>query len=146
MNETQLIESKELRDKVVERIDVLEKVKQLILLPNTEYATTKMVAEYYTVGEEAIKAIVFNNDEELTCDGMLRLTGNKTKEVLVSCGLQLTNFRGYFECNGQKFANRQNLLFTRRAILRVGMLLRDSEVAKEIRTYLLNVESDTQQQ
>lgn len=30
--------------------------------------------------------------------------------------------------------------FSRRAILRVGMLLRDSEVAKEVRTQLLNIE------
>jgi hypothetical protein len=31
-------------------------------------------------------------------------------------------------------------LFTRRAILRTGMLLRDSEIAKEVRTQLLNIE------
>lgn len=42
-------------------------------------------------------------------------------------------------------SNKGILLFTRRAILRVGMLLRDSEVAKEVRTYLLNVEHDTQE-
>ena len=35
-----------------------------------------------------------------------------------------------------------NLLFNRRSILRVGMLLRDSDVAKSVRTYLLNVERD----
>jgi len=35
------------------------------------------------------------------------------------------------------------LLFPRRAILRVGMLLRDSEVAKQVRTYLLDAEHVT---
>lgn len=34
-------------------------------------------------------------------------------------------------------------LFPKRAILRVGMLLRDSEVAKEVRTQLLNIEEHT---
>ena len=32
------------------------------------------------------------------------------------------------------------LLFTTRAILRIGMLLRDSKIAKEVRTQLLNIE------
>ena len=31
------------------------------------------------------------------------------------------------------------ILFPKRAILRMGMLLRDSEVAKEVRTQLLNI-------
>ena len=34
-------------------------------------------------------------------------------------------------------------VFPRRAILRIGMLLRDSEIAKEIRTALLNIEEKT---
>ncbi|MCC2363915.1 Bro-N domain-containing protein [Bacillus cereus] len=34
-------------------------------------------------------------------------------------------------------------LFPKRAILRVGMLLRDSEVAKEVRTQLLNIKENT---
>ncbi|PDY07989.1 hypothetical protein COM83_33620, partial [Bacillus cereus] len=34
-------------------------------------------------------------------------------------------------------------LFPKRAILRVGMLLRDSEVAKEVRNQLLNIEEHT---
>ncbi|MGE1009234.1 hypothetical protein [Bacillus cereus] len=34
-------------------------------------------------------------------------------------------------------------IFPKRAILRVGMLLRDSEVAKEVRTQLLNIEEHT---
>ncbi|WP_051588562.1 hypothetical protein [Bacillus sp. UNC437CL72CviS29] len=47
--------------------------------------------------------------------------------------------------NGLKliFANRSNALFPKRAILRVGMLLRDSEVAKEVRNQLLNIEENT---
>ena len=34
-------------------------------------------------------------------------------------------------------------VFPRRAILRIGMLLRDSAVAKEVRTQLLNIEEKT---
>lgn len=37
-------------------------------------------------------------------------------------------------------------LLPRRAVLRIGMLLRDSEVAAKVRTYLLNVEENTKQE
>ena len=40
--------------------------------------------------------------------------------------------------------NRGMKLFPKRAILRVGMLLRDSEIAKEIRTRLLDIVQDTE--
>ena len=36
MNEELLLESKELRDKNVEHYEVLDKVKELLLIPNTE--------------------------------------------------------------------------------------------------------------
>ena len=56
----------------------------------------------------------------------------------------LTNYRGYFKADGQKFANRSNLLFPKRAILNVGMLLRDSAVAKEVRNRLLDIVHDAE--
>lgn len=59
-------------------------------------------------------------------------------------GTKIINKRGHFlveTADGYvKMANRSNGLFPKRAILRVGMLLRDSEVAKEVRTQLLNIE------
>ncbi|WP_144508469.1 hypothetical protein [Bacillus mycoides] len=36
-----------LREKHVGRIEVLERIKALLLLPNLEIATTKQVAEFY---------------------------------------------------------------------------------------------------
>jgi hypothetical protein len=140
MNETELLESKELRDRLVNRIDVLDKVKVLFILSKTELSTISKVAEYYQVNEEAIKAIIFRHNDELIQDGLKRLTGKETKELLVSCKLQPTNFKGYFELDGIRFANKANIMLSRRAILRIGMLLRDSKVAKEIRTQLLNIE------
>ena len=68
-NEKELLEKKDLREEVISRTEVLDKVGELLLLPNTEYATTEQVAEYYKVGKEAIKTIVFNHVEELSSDG-----------------------------------------------------------------------------
>ena len=38
--------------------------------------------------------------------------------------------------------NRNNLLFQKRTILNVGMLLRDSEIAKQLRSVLLDITQD----
>ena len=136
---------KALRDKAIDRVEVLERVGELLLLPNTEYATTEQVAKYYRVGLEAVKTIVKKHSDEIEADGYRLLSGEKTRELLVRSKLNLTKKRGYFEAAGQKFAYNSNGLFPKRAILRVGMLLRDSEVAKEVRTRLLNILHDVEQ-
>lgn len=86
-----------------------------------------------------------DNREELQSDGLKNLTGKETKEILVKSCEDITNYRGYFEADGQKFANRSNLLFPKRAILNVGMLLTQSEVAKELRSRLLDIVHDAEE-
>jgi len=140
MNANDLLESKELREKLVAKVEVLEKVKKLLLIPGTELATVKQVADFYEVEETTIKMVVTRNREELQEDGLNSLTGKDTKQMLESNNLLPSNFRGGFEANGMRFSNRGNTLLPRRAILRIGMLLRDSEIAKEVRTQLLNIE------
>ncbi len=121
-----------------ERLDILDKVKDLVFMKGTEYMTTQMVADYYNVGYEAIKSLINRHKEELTKNGYKLVSGKELKEILVSCNMKLTNKKGYFECNGEKFANRSNGLFNKRSIMNVGMLLEKSPVAEEIRTLLLN--------
>lgn len=143
MNENELLESKELREKLVAKVEILDKVKKLLLIPGTELATVKQVADFYDVKEEAIKKILFRNRDELEEDGMKSYSGKETKKVLVKDTMSSTNTRGGFLMYDIQFSNRGNTLFPRRAILRIGMLLRDSAVAKEIRTQLLNIEEKT---
>jgi hypothetical protein len=143
MNANDLLESKELREKLVAKVEILDKVKKLLLIPGTDKATVKQISMYYEVEEGAIKMLVSRNRGELEEDGLQSLNGAKTKDFLVSNNLLPTNGNGFFEAEGIRFAYKSNLLFTRRAILRVGMLLQDSEIAKEIRTQLLNIEEKT---
>ena len=63
--ENQLLENKKIREEVVGRIEVLEQVGELLLLPNTEFATTEMVAKYYDVRIDTIKKITSRNKQEL---------------------------------------------------------------------------------
>lgn len=143
MTEEIIMNNKEEREKLIQRIDVLEKVKTLLLIPDTEFATTKQVAMFYCVDEETIKKTMKRNEDELIKDGMRTLSGSKIKQILVADNMSIINYRGYFTINGIKLANTKNTLFPRRAILRIGMLLRDSVVAKEVRTQLLNIEEKT---
>ncbi|MDM5237552.1 hypothetical protein QUF83_15710 [Bacillus cereus] len=75
------------------------------------------------------------------------MKGKELKEKLDyqnSCKPKITNKKGHFtvELGGRDavITYGENGLFPRRAILRVGMLLRDSEIAKEVPTQLLHIE------
>lgn len=128
---------------MIDQVGVLEKVKDLLLLGNSEYATVKQVADYYEVSLETIQSLVKNNREELATNGLYNLTGKETKELLAMSSDNIANFKGYFTVDGQKMNNRNNLLFTKRAILNVGMLLTESKVAEEVRRRLLDIEYES---
>lgn len=128
--ELELLENKELRFKKLDRIDVLEKVGNLLMLPDETSATTTQVSLFFNVGLEAIKSLIKENREELT-----------TNELIVLKGEELKKFKGKFDRSFKDLSkiNRELTIFTKRTILNVAMLLRDSEVAKEIRIRLLDV-------
>jgi hypothetical protein len=138
-NEMVLIESKTMRDNHVYRDDVLEKVKIVPSLPNTIEITTEMAANYYEVSPETIRTIIKRNREEF----------NEYEEMRVLKGRALNDFCKVHD-ELHKFISvksRSVTMLNRRGLLRLGMLLTESEVAKSIRNYLLNVEeiSDKQQ-
>ncbi|GHJ29879.1 hypothetical protein [Streptomyces hygroscopicus] len=130
--ETALLESRTLRDSVIERTDVLDKVKILTMLPDGLHITTRMVAEYFEVGEEAVKSLAKRHREEFHSNGMHILRGADLHAFHRST-MDLWE-RSYPQ------AITQLTLYPRRAVLNVAMLLRDSDIAKRVRTYLLDVE------
>lgn len=143
MNVNEIIDNKELREELSGRINVLEKVKNVLLIPETEYATTALVADYYEVNIEAVQKIVIRNRDELQEDGLKMLKG---KEIMDNLGVDMLSIprdRGCYKVDNIKIWYGNNTLFPRRAILRVGMLLRDSAVTREVRTQLLNGEEKT---
>lgn len=126
-NENQLLENKQMREECVGRIEVLNKVKELLLLPNTDFATTEMVANYYEVSTDSIRQIKVRNSDEIESDGAKMYKYKEIKEKLDSDTMSQL-----------KIPRTGTVLYTKRAILRIGMLLRDSLVAREVRTQLLN--------
>ncbi len=130
MNQEKLLEQKELRESVINRLEVLDSVGEILLLPNTEYATTEMVANYYGVDIDVIKQLTVRNKDEIVSDGYKTLAGIELSDIKSLCQI--------------KSRARSLAIFPKRAILRVGMLLRDSEIAKEIRTKLLDITHDSE--
>lgn len=149
MKEMEFIDKKDLRDQAIERVEVLDKVKKLFLIPKMEVMTIGQVAEYYEVDVEIIKKCHQRNHNEIDEDGVYMKT---SKDFLKGHFVPLETDKGgsTFKIDENitlKIPNRGIRCFSKRAILRIGMLLRDSEVAKEVRTQLLNVfEHSTEKQ
>ena len=116
-----------------DNIHKLELVKEILMLGKTDLMTVKMCAEYFEVGEKTINSLIFDHKEELVENGMIIVTGKEFKDKFVTDTMSLTNYRGYFTYDNQKFANRTNRLINKRVLLHIGMLLRDSRVEKELR-------------
>src|SRR5690348_7292433 len=130
-NELALTESRTMRAATADRTDVLDKVKALALLPDSVHATTDLVAGYYEVDVEAINSLVKRNRAELEENGLRKLTGPSLREFRTAAN----GLGGHLPSNIASLR-----LFSRRTILNVGQLLTESEIARRVRTYLLDVE------
>ncbi|MEU5594189.1 restriction endonuclease [Streptomyces sp. NPDC020298] len=132
INESALLESKTLRDSVLERTDVLDRVKALSLLPDGMHVTTAMVAAYFGVAVEAVRQLTKRHREELEANGLVVLRGADLREF-ESDNMSLS-------LGSYPQARRSLTIYSRRAVLNIAMLLRDSDVARQVRTYLLDME------
>jgi len=150
MNELALLENKESREQMIDRINVLDSVGELLLLPSTNHTRIEQVAEYYKVSQRHIEELLSLNREELETDGVKVYKANDFITEL-DLGNKVIKQRGKFlvefsDDNIISFAPRGVLLFPKRSILRIGMLLRDSPVAQEIRNRLLDIFQDVEKQ
>lgn len=139
MKELELIESKENREKVIERIEVLDQVKEILTLGNTEFVTVELAAQYYEVEKNVIEKAIQRHRDEIEEDGFKVYKSKELREMLES----IENTK-----NGHivsfKIPPRGLRLIPKRALLRIGMLLRDSQIAKEVRTRLLDIVHDAE--
>lgn len=141
----ELLINRQLRNDLIteERLDVLDKVKELNCLPNTILSTVEQVANYYEVGNSAISSLIFDNKEEVELDGYRTYKGKEISQSDVISFKEFTqnraNYKFVLEDNSELSVGGKGIaLFPKRAVLRIGMLLRDSKIAQEIRTMLLD--------
>lgn len=119
------------RDALADHAEVLDRVGALMLLPGDAYATTDLVAGYYRVTTDALRQLVVDHRDELDGDGFRVLVGD-----------ELSDFKSLSGLSGNRAPSLA--VFPRRAILRVGMLLRNSVVARAVRDALLDAERSAQ--
>ena len=139
-----VISDRSIRDKCVGHYEVLERVKELLLLPGRELMSIEQVADYYEVSIDHIKSLYGLNREEIDGDGTEMIPrGFYNGSVInpTSVEQKQTSVTYTFE-NGQivTINNRGLKAFSKRAVLRIGMILQQSSIAKEVRTQLLNIE------
>ena len=144
VTEESLVDTKEYRDKAISKTEVLNKVKDLFLIPDLESASMRMIADYYEVDIETIETCYKRNKNEIDSDGVVHKKYSEMENVLLRQNVSTKICYGKLEA---KLSDAVTLsiphtdlkVFSKRAILRFGMLLRDSKIAKEVRTQLLNV-------
>ncbi|MEV7233107.1 hypothetical protein AB0N06_03670 [Streptomyces sp. NPDC051020] len=136
--EVALLESRALRVEQMGRVDVLDKVKSLVMLPDGIHVRTEDVARYFEVSTEVVKKVIQRHRGEMEENGLTLLRGSDLRNF----HRDMMSLWGGREGESYPQAATRLTLFTRRTVLNVAMLLRDSDIARCVRTYLLGAEED----
>lgn len=115
---------REARSKQTEEL-VLKRVKALMFAvwKDIGWMTTEQVAEFYEVSDKTVRASFGRHREEFLSDGAVILSGKELRDA--SYILQLASRAS------------QVTIYTPAAVLRMGMILRDSEVARAVRDTII---------
>lgn len=133
--ENELLENKVERQKYLNNLEILDKVKQLVMLPNLTVANVEIVANYFDIPIKTINNCINDNQQELEQNGLKVLKGKELKD-----------FKGYLDNQESLKYVSQYTILSKRTILNIAMLLRDSEIAKEIRRQLLDFVEDNKEE
>lgn len=133
--ENGIINVKERRTQITENnIHILETVKDILTIANTDLITVQMGADYFEVGLSTFEMVISNNRKELEENGYKTYKLKELKNM----------FENPSDLGIETFPNRGKALLTKRTLLNIGMLLRDSEIAKELRRRMLDVMHDAE--
>ncbi|RDG38112.1 hypothetical protein [Streptomyces corynorhini] len=133
-----LLESRTMRDSVMGRVEALDKVKALTMLPDGIHVRTEDVARYFEVSTGVIRQLTARHRAELCENGMRVLRGSDLRRF----HSDMLSLWGEGRRESYPQAATQLTLHPRRAVLNIAMLLRDSDIARRVRTYLLDAEED----
>ncbi|MGW1465291.1 hypothetical protein ACWCPT_13240 [Streptomyces sp. NPDC002308] len=139
--EAALLESRALRVEQMVRVDILDKVKSLVMLPDGIHVRTEDVARYFEVSTEAVKKVTQRHRAEMEENGLILLRGSDLQSFQRDMLSLWSGQEGGMGGSYPQAATRLTL-YTRRTVLNVAMLLRESDIARCVRTYLLDVETD----
>lgn len=111
--------------------EALNKAKALLMASwqSERWATTEQMAEFYQVPVATVQQAARRHKQEFQEDGLSK----KGRKELKALPRQVADLLSVSPNAGSV------VLWNPRAALRLGMLLRDSEVAKQVRSLILNV-------
>ena len=172
-----MVDNHDLRNELIARTEVLDKVKKLLLIPEMNRMTIRQVADYYEVDFDTLRKCYMRNRLEIDTDGVVTKTPTIFKEIFkgtscpikdekdfnrTTCSVKDEEISNKTNCPIKNFEQQHGKLivqiddntrleipnrgikcFSKRAVLRIGMLLRDSKIAQEVRTQLLNIVEHT---
>lgn len=132
------MENRDLRDNCSDKIDVLETIKPLTTLPQMECMTFNQIADYFETTELALKNCYHRHMNEIDDEGVTYKFPRDFKDLFentkqMSGKMEVELSEGFI----LTVPNRGLKTFSKRSVLRFGMLLDDSEIAKELRNRLL---------
>jgi hypothetical protein len=133
VSDSVLVESKSARDNQLAQVshdrasEVLNKTKALFfaMWQGSGLATSGQVAEFYETDVETVQKLCQRHRDEFEADGLKVLRGQDLRDAVDILSIPSKT--------------SQALVWTPRAALRLGMLLRDSAIAKAVRTSLLDM-------
>ncbi|MEK5250748.1 phage antirepressor KilAC domain-containing protein [Bacillus sp. FSL R9-9530] len=135
-----LMSVQEERDKLKKEVHVLDQVGALLLLPDSHEVITSQAAEFYKVTNQTIYNLVHDHREEIESDGY-RVESTKKLVPFFKKGTKIERKKGFMLIDDSiKIPYGDVGVFSKSAILRLGMLLKESEVAVKVRDLLINLE------
>lgn len=135
-----LVDNIELMAHLKERMDVVNKVREMIQISGLNMMTTQQVADYYNVKLSAIQRCYLRNKDEIDEDGV---ACHDVSDFLMRQDIPVKNIHGkklldYGDYILEIPKHGIITLFSKRAVLRIGMLLGNSKIAEEVRNLPLN--------
>ena len=121
-------ENREYCDAIASHIESLRRIKSLFMVGGIELATTEQVADFYEVPVSKILMNLTLYKDEFEADGVGAWKPDEPKTVLtLNDGTEIT------------IPDFGLLLWPKRAICRMGMVLSGSSVAEDVRRHLLHI-------
>lgn len=137
-NALETIDDSDKRMQLSEHIEVLDKVKIIPYFPKELFVGISHASNYYGSTISTIQSILKRHEDEFLKDGVKKISGEELKKYQ-----NLVVEEKLIDDNGDLFIGSKTRYYTiipKRALLRIGMLLKKSPVAKEVRQYLLELE------
>ena len=137
ITESVLVESRSARTSAISNfsddraLELLNKAKALVMAvwQGTAIATNAQVAEFYEISEDVVRDNIRRNKEEFESDGLRVVKGKQLKDLLAIGSEKIS----------QPKSTTILTLWTPRAAARLGMALRDSLVARQVRSTILDI-------